>query len=69
MKNLNYRMRIPLTRPYITQEVKDKVCEVLDSGYLTEGNVTLEFEQTVGEYIGCEYAVAVTSCTTGVTSS
>jgi dTDP-4-amino-4,6-dideoxygalactose transaminase len=59
-------MRIPLTRPYITQEVKDKVCEVLDSGYLTEGNVTLEFEQTVEKYIGCAHAVAVTSCTTGL---
>ena len=59
-------MRIPLIKPYITQEVKDKVCEVLDSGYLTEGNVTHEFEQAVGDYIGCEHAVAVTSCTTGL---
>jgi dTDP-4-amino-4,6-dideoxygalactose transaminase len=59
-------MRIPLTRPYITQEVKDKVCEVLDSGYLTEGNVTREFEDSVRDYIGCEHAIAVTSCTTGL---
>ena len=29
-------MRIPLIRPYITEEVKAKVLEVLDSGYLTE---------------------------------
>ena len=59
-------MRIPLTRPYITQEIKDKVCEVLDSGYITEGVVTQEFEQSVGDYIGCEHAIAVTSCTTGL---
>jgi methionyl-tRNA formyltransferase len=36
--------KIPLIKPYITQEVKDKVCEVLDSGYLTEGPVTKQFE-------------------------
>jgi dTDP-4-amino-4,6-dideoxygalactose transaminase len=59
-------MRIPLTRPYITQEIKDKVCEVLDSGYITEGKVTREFEYSVRDYIGCEHAVAVTSCTTGL---
>ena len=38
--------KIPLIKPYITQEVKDKVCEVLESGYLTEGGVTREFEET-----------------------
>ena len=59
-------MRIPLTRPYITQEIKDKVCEVLDSGYITEGKVTREFEQAVRDYIGCGHAIAVTSCTTGL---
>jgi perosamine synthetase len=59
-------MKIPLIKPFITQEVKDKVCEVLDSGYLTEGPVTHEFEALVREYIGCKYAIAVTSCTTGL---
>jgi perosamine synthetase len=58
--------KIPLIKPYITQEIKDKVCEVLDSGFLTEGSVTREFEETVKEYLGCEYALAVTSCTTGL---
>ncbi|MDD5673981.1 MAG: DegT/DnrJ/EryC1/StrS family aminotransferase [Chitinivibrionales bacterium] len=57
---------IPLIKPYITQEVKDKVCAVLDSGYLTEGPVTQEFEQCVRDYIGCKHAIAVTSCTTGL---
>ena len=37
-------MKIPLIKPYITQDVKDKVCEVLDSGYLKEGPVNREFE-------------------------
>ncbi len=58
--------KIPLIKPYITQEVKDRVCEVLDSGYLTEGPVTAEFEACFKDYIGCRHALAVTSCTTGL---
>lgn len=59
-------MNIPLIKPFITEEVKNKVCEVLDSGYLTEGPVTAEFETSIKEYVGCDYAIAVTSCTTGL---
>jgi len=58
--------KIPLIKPYITQEIKDKVWDVLDSGYLTEGPVTKDFENAIRHYIGCEYAMAVTSCTTGL---
>jgi dTDP-4-amino-4,6-dideoxygalactose transaminase len=57
---------IPLIKPFITQEIKDKVLEVLDSGYLTEGPVTREFEQTLKDYLGCNHLVAVTSATTGL---
>jgi perosamine synthetase len=59
-------VRIPLTRPFITDEVRTKVLEVLDSGYLTEGPVTHELETAFRDYIGCCHAVAVTSCTTGL---
>jgi perosamine synthetase len=59
-------MRIPLIRPYITDEVKEKVIEVLDSGYLTEGPVTRELEKAFRDYTGCRHAIAVTSCTTGL---
>lgn len=58
--------KIPLIKPYITREIKEKVCEVLDSGFLTEGSVTKEFEEKVREYIGCRHTLAVTSCTTGL---
>ena len=57
---------IPLIKPYITQEIKDNVLEVLDSGYLTEGPVTREFEQSLKKYLGCNYLSAVTSATTGL---
>lgn len=58
--------RIPLIKPYITAEIKAKVCEVLDSGYLTEGPVTKDLENAFEAYIGCKRAIAVTSCTTGL---
>ncbi|MCK9448803.1 MAG: DegT/DnrJ/EryC1/StrS aminotransferase family protein [Bacteroidales bacterium] len=59
-------MNIPLIKPYIDQEIKQRVFDVLDSGYLTEGPVTKEFEQKFASYIGCRNAIAVTSCTTGL---
>jgi perosamine synthetase len=57
---------IPLIKPYITQEVKDKVCEVLESGYLTEGPVTKELEDSIRNYVGCSFALAVCNCTVGL---
>lgn len=59
-------MNIPLIKPYISDEVKKKVLEVLDSGYLTEGSVTKEFEDKFKTFIGCKHAISVTSCTTGL---
>ena len=58
--------KIPLIKPYITEKLKAKVCEVLDSGYLTEGQVTQEFEEKFKEYVGCQYALAVCNCTVGL---
>lgn len=59
-------MKIPLIKPYITQDIKDKVCEVLDSGYLTEGSVTKQFEEELAKFLECKYCLAVTSATTGL---
>jgi perosamine synthetase len=59
-------MKIPLIKPYIDDDVKKRVIEVLESGYLTEGPVTKEFENKFSEYIGCKNSIAVTSCTTGL---
>tara|TARA_B110000003_G_scaffold275948_1_gene320148 strand:+ start:3315 stop:4427 length:1113 start_codon:yes stop_codon:yes gene_type:complete len=59
-------MKIPLIKPYITESIKQRVCDVLDSGYLTEGPVTREFEEKLKEYINCDYLHSVTSATTGL---
>ena len=57
---------IPLIKPYITAKVKKAVCDVLDSGHLTEGTVTRAFENEVAKYLDVSHAIAVTSCTTGL---
>ena len=58
--------RIPLMKPWVTPALKERVLEVLDSGYLTEGPVTREFERSVAEYVGAKHVLAATSCTTGL---
>lgn len=58
--------KIPLIKPYMDQRIKEQVWEVLESGYLTEGPVTRDFEDAVRRYVGCRHALAVTSCTTGL---
>ena len=40
--------------------------EVLDSGYLTQGPKTEEFELAVAKYVGTRYAFATSSCTTAL---
>jgi len=57
---------IPLIKPFIGEEELTKIKEVLDSGYLTEGSVTEEFEKKFAKYIGSEYAIAVANATVGL---
>ncbi len=57
---------IPLIKPYITDEAKTEVLKVLDSGFLTEGAVTKEFETACRDYIGCSQAIAVSNFTVGL---
>ncbi len=54
---------IPFHRPSIGKEEMDAVQQVLASGWLTTGPVTMEFEKQFAAYVGCKHALAVTSCT------
>jgi len=58
--------RIPLIKPYLPPGTKERVCNILDGGFLTEGPVTRELEELFKSYVGCSHALAVTSCTTGL---
>lgn len=54
---------IPYGRQNINQQDIDAVVSVLKSNWLTQGPATERFEQTVAEYCGAKYAVAVTNAT------
>jgi dTDP-4-amino-4,6-dideoxygalactose transaminase len=54
---------IRLTIPSIEEDDLQAVREVLASGYLVQGQRVAAFEQTVADYVGIKYAVAVSNCT------
>jgi len=54
---------IPIACPDIGEGEKKAVAEVLDSGVIAQGPKVGEFEQRFAEYVGVEYAVAVSSGT------
>lgn len=57
---------IPVARPYIGTEEEQSVLDVLRSGWVTQGPRVAEFETRFSAYIGCDYSVAVSSCTTAL---
>ena len=68
-------MRVPFHKASITQEDEQAVLEVLRSGWLTTGNVTLEFEKLFSESVetpsikekrGKVISLAVNSNTSGM---
>ena len=59
-------MRVPLSRPSITQREIDLVVEVLSSGTLSLGGRLPEFEEHFAAYVGARYAVAVNSGTSAL---
>lgn len=53
---------IPLSKPNIGKEEKEKIIKVLESGWWTMGPVTEEFEEEFAKYKGFKHAIAVNSC-------
>ncbi len=60
--------QIPLykTQNTIGAEVLAGIREVLESGWLTLGPKTLEFEKVFSEYVQCRYGLATNSCTSAL---
>jgi len=63
------KVRIPITEPFLDEEEKQIVSEVIDSGWVSQGPKVAEFEDRFAEYVGVKYAVATTSCTTALHSA
>ena len=56
-------MKIPFHKPHITKKEIDSVVETMQSGWLTMGPKTLEFEEAFKQYIGSDYAISLNSAT------
>jgi dTDP-4-amino-4,6-dideoxygalactose transaminase len=59
-------MNIPLSKPYVSQEIKDRVLEVIDSGQYILGKNSREFEKEFSQYIGTKHSVLTSSGTSAL---
>lgn len=57
---------IPWSTPSISLEEKEAVLSVLDSGWLTQGSVTQEFEKELCSYTGTKNAIVVNNGTSAL---
>lgn len=57
---------LPFHQPSIGDEEIQEVIATLKSGWITTGPRTRRFEEQFCDYIGCQYAIAVNSCTAGL---
>ena len=59
-------VQVPYHRPSIGDEEIQEVVRTLESGWLTTGPRTQQFEQQFREYVQATHALAVNSCTAGL---
>ncbi len=52
--------------PQFGEEEKARVADVIDSGFLNDGEVTTQFEKRIAELLGCKHVVATTSGTAAI---
>ena len=57
---------IPYGKQTIDQDDIQAVVDVLKSDFLTTGPKIAEFEQTVADYVGAKYAVAISNGTSAL---
>ena len=63
---MSTKTEVPFHRPSIGREEIDEVVRTLQSGWLTSGPRTAQFEQEFRNYIRAPHALAVNSCTAGL---
>lgn len=57
---------ITISKPVIGEDEKKAVKEVLDSGFLAQGDLVEEFEKRFAQYVGVKYAVATNNGTSAL---
>ncbi len=58
--------KIRLIEPVVGAEEEKLACEVLRSGWLTEGPMSKRFEDLFKAFVGAKHAITATSCTTAI---
>jgi perosamine synthetase len=62
----NKEKNLKLIEPVVGKEELQAIRKVLESGWLTEGPVTKEFEERIGQFTGAKHAIAATNCTVAI---
>jgi len=62
----NEKRNFKLIEPVVGKEELRAIQKVLESGWLTEGPLTREFEERLGQFTGAKHAIAVTNCTIAI---
>jgi len=62
-------MRVPLSKPLFTEEMKEAAVDALQNEFFVMGESVYKFEEEFARYIGTKYAVAVNSGTFALASS
>ena len=62
----NVAKTVPLMVPDVGDEELGLIKQVMNTGFLTEGSYTKDFENLVAQYVGAKHAIAMTSCTTAL---
>ena len=57
---------LPLNKPYFDSEELKEIQKVLDSGWVSQGPKVKEFENKITNFLGINYAVAVSNCTSAL---
>ena len=58
--------KIPVTKPYFTEEEIELIKDSLDSGWVAQGPKVAEFEKMIAAHEGIAQGVATTSATTAL---
>ena len=57
---------LPLSKPSFSFNEISEISKVLDSGWVSQGPKSTEFEKAVIEYTGAKHAIAVSNCTSAL---
>ncbi|MBN2676992.1 MAG: DegT/DnrJ/EryC1/StrS family aminotransferase, partial [Anaerolineaceae bacterium] len=63
---MTQKANIPMSSPDLTELERQAVLEVFSTNYLSMGKKIVEFEEAFRAYTGCQYAIGVSSGTSGL---